>query len=69
MDGNVKDKNNEILLELNELKQFVKVISDNQKQLMSELNILRQQQKKLLEEVKINNIVLHSIAPGNEIIN
>ncbi len=69
MDGNVKDKNNEILLELNELKQFVKVITDNQKQLMSELNILRQQQKKLLEEVKINNIVLHSIAPGNEIIN
>lgn len=52
-----------------DLKQTLKVIMDNQKMILEEMAEIREEQKKLLDEIKISNFALGAIAFRNEIIN
>ena len=61
--GNVQ---NSMLLEIHEM---LKVISDKQDQLMENVKELREGQKRLQEEIKLNNLVLNTLPLRNEIVN
>lgn len=52
-----------------EIMDMLKVIADGQQQLEKEVRELREEQKKLKEEVKLSNFVLNNISLRNEIIN
>lgn len=52
-----------------EIRTALKSIEERQELILSEIRELRQEQKKLHEEVKISNFVLNNISLRNEIIN
>jgi hypothetical protein len=52
-----------------EIREMLKVLSDRQEYIMKNIDELKEQNKKLSEEVKINSFVLNNITPRNEIIN
>lgn len=60
------DQNASMLMEVREM---LKVVSDRQIQLMEEISQLKEDQKKLLEEIKISNFVLNNITVRSEILN
>lgn len=62
----MKQNEYEVLVEI---KEMLKVIMDEQQQLMKEVRALKEEQKKLGEEVRLNNIVLSNIHARNEILN
>lgn len=54
---------------LMEIREMLKLVSDRQLQLMEEINMLKEDQKKLLEEMRISNFVLNNITVRSEILN
>ncbi|MEN8905872.1 MAG: hypothetical protein ABF289_07940 [Clostridiales bacterium] len=52
-----------------EIREMLQVLSDRQEYIMKNIDELKEQNKKLSEEVKINSFVLNNITPRNEIIN
>lgn len=52
-----------------EIRELLKVVSDRQEYIMKDIDDLKEQNKKLSEEVRINSFVLNNITPRNEIIN
>jgi hypothetical protein len=64
--ANRTSSNNTILVEIRDL---LRVISEEQQQLLSDINDLREEQQKLHEEIKTSNYVLGNIALRSEIVN
>ncbi|MCX7711539.1 MAG: hypothetical protein N2484_16995 [Clostridia bacterium] len=60
------DENASLLMEVREM---LKLVSERQNQLMEEINQLKEDQKKLLDEIKISNFVLNNITVRSEILN
>jgi hypothetical protein len=58
--------NNEILCEIRDL---LKVISNEQKQVLEEIKEMKTDQKRIHEELKFNNFVLNNIGIRSEIVN
>lgn len=56
-------------LAINELKEMIKVLIGENERLASNISELKEEQKKLQEEIKIQNIVLNSLPIRNEILN
>lgn len=54
---------------LMEIRDLLKTVASAQEELMKELNMLKEEQKKLQEEVRLNNFVLNGITLRNEIVN
>jgi hypothetical protein len=54
---------------LNEILEVLKVLADGQEQLLSSVKELREEQKKLYNEIRLNNMVISSFPVRNEIIN
>ncbi len=52
-----------------DLRDMLKLLLDDNKKILECLNELKEEQKKLHEEIKIQNIVLNSLPIRNEIIN
>lgn len=53
----------------NELKDMIKVLINQNEKLTNTINELKEEQKKLQEEIKIQNIVLNSLPIRTEILN
>jgi cell division protein FtsB len=60
------EKNSELL---KEIYNMLKVLTDGQEQLQKDIKELREEQKRLKEEVKFSNFVLHNMGLRNEIAN
>lgn len=54
---------------LTEVREMLKVVSERQDFIMRNLDDLKEQNKKLRDEVRVNNFVLNNIAPRKEIVN
>ncbi|MFZ5988288.1 MAG: hypothetical protein ACOYWZ_14340 [Bacillota bacterium] len=54
---------------LHELRDMLKVLIDENEKLTNTINELKEEQKKLQEEIKIQNIVLNSLPIRTEILN
>lgn len=54
---------------LNEIREVLKVLADGQAQLLNSVKELREEQKKLYNEIKLNNMVISNFPVRNEIIN
>lgn len=54
---------------LAEIRDMLKVIADGQEKLMKSVNELREEHRKLQEEIRISNFVLNNIALRGEILN
>lgn len=52
-----------------EIRDALKLLQERQELILTEIRELKQDQKKLQEEVKISNFVLNNISHRNEIIN
>lgn len=52
-----------------DIKETLRVIMDNQKMILEEMAQIKSEQKRLLDEIRMNNFALSSIVFGNEIIN
>ncbi len=52
-----------------EIKAMLKILIDDNKKLLASLREIKEEQKKLHEEVRIQNIVLNSLPIRTEIIN
>ena len=52
-----------------EIREMLQVLSDRQEYIVKNIDELKEQNRKLSEEVKINSLVLNNITPRNEIIN
>jgi hypothetical protein len=59
-------ENDALLLEIRDL---LKLVTDEERKLAAEIRELKDQQKRLSEEVRLNNIVLNNITQRNEIVN
>ena len=62
----MKYDNNALLIELHDM---LKVMSEEQQKLVRDIRELKDEQKKLKEEVRLSNFVLNNITARNEIIN
>jgi len=60
------DERRSVMLEIREL---LKKVSDQQEQLLTEVQEMRLEQKRLHEEIRENNFVLSNIALRTEILN
>ncbi|MCR4437062.1 MAG: hypothetical protein QHH06_02185 [Clostridiales bacterium] len=60
------EEHDELMLEI---RDMLKVISKGQEQILENLHQLKEEQKKLQEEIRINNFVLNNIALRNEMLN
>jgi hypothetical protein len=60
---------NELKLILTEVREMLKVVSEQQDSIIRNLDELKMQNKKLREEVRVNNFVLNNITPRKEILN
>lgn len=60
------DKDNDLL---KEMYSMLKVLAEGQEQLQKDIKELREEQKRLKEEVKFSNYVLHNMGLRNEIAN
>ncbi|TYQ12947.1 UNVERIFIED_CONTAM: hypothetical protein Cloal_3988 [Acetivibrio alkalicellulosi] len=54
---------------LHELKEMIKVLVDENEKLAVTVNELKEEQKKIQEEIKLQNIVLNSLPLRVEILN
>lgn len=52
-----------------EIREMLKLLVQDSKKMLESLNEIREEQKKLQEEIKIQNIVLNSLPIRTEIIN
>ncbi|AEV68848.1 hypothetical protein [Acetivibrio clariflavus] len=52
-----------------EIKTMLKIIIDDNKKILESLREIKEEQKKLHEEIRIQNIVLNSLPIRTEIIN
>lgn len=52
-----------------EIRAALKLIEERQQLLLTEIQELKKEQKKLFEEIRISNFVLNNISIRNEIIN
>jgi len=52
-----------------EIKAMLKIIIDDNKKILESLRQIKEEQKKLHEEIRIQNIVLNSLPIRTEIIN
>ena len=52
-----------------EIKAMLKILIDDNKKLLASLREIKEEQKKLHEEIRIQNIVLNSLPIRTEIIN
>ncbi len=52
-----------------DIEDMLKLVLDNSKKILECLSELKEEQKKLQEEIKIQNIVLNSLPIRTEIIN
>lgn len=52
-----------------EIRDLLKVLIDENEKLTNTVNELKEEQKKLQEEIKIHNVVLNSLPVRNEILN
>lgn len=52
-----------------EIKEVIKVLSEEQMQLKKDITNLKKEQKNLKEEIKISSIVLNGMSIGSEILN
>ena len=52
-----------------EIRDMLKLLVQDSKKMLESLNEIREEQKKLQEEIKIQNIVLNSLPIRTEIIN
>jgi hypothetical protein len=62
----MSEYDNNLLLEIRDL---LKVLTEEQKQLATEIRELKTEQKKIHEDIKLNNFVLNNINLRNEIMN
>lgn len=62
----MKQDTHEVLLEIREM---LKVLVNEQQQLMKDIKDLKEEQRKLKEEVRLSNFVLNNISFKSEIIN
>ncbi|RXE60068.1 hypothetical protein [Acetivibrio mesophilus] len=56
-------------LAINDIREMIKVLIEENERLVNTINELKEEQKKLQEEIKIQNIVLNSLPIRNEILN
>ncbi|HHV28709.1 MAG TPA: hypothetical protein GXX73_03740 [Clostridium sp.] len=56
-------------LAINDIREMIKVLIEENERLANTINELKEEQKKLQEEIKIQNIVLNSLPIRNEILN
>ena len=54
---------------INEIRDMIKVLIEENERLANTINELKEEQKKLQEEIKIHNIVLNSLPFRHEILN
>jgi len=54
---------------INEIRDMIKVLIEENERLANTINELKEEQKKLQEEIKIQNIVLNSLPFRHEILN
>ena len=54
---------------LKEIREILKGLSDEQKNLVEEIRVLKVEQKKIHDDIKLNNFVLNNINFRNEIVN
>ena len=54
---------------LTEIRTMLKEISDKQDRLLNDIRELKEEQKKLHNEIKLSNFVLNNIAIRSEILN
>lgn len=54
---------------LREIREMLKMISDGQDRIIQDINDLKEEQKKLKEEIRISNFVLNNMGIRNEILN
>jgi len=59
----------ECSLILKEIREMLKVLVDGQERLLKSMNDLREEQKRLYDEVKSNNLVLNNISLRGEVLN
>ncbi|NLD48331.1 MAG: hypothetical protein GX660_14245 [Clostridiaceae bacterium] len=52
-----------------EIRDLLKVLVDENEKLTNTVNELKEEQKKLQEEIRIQNVVLNSLPARNEILN
>lgn len=52
-----------------EIRDLLKVMSDEQQKLVKDIRELKDEHKKLKDEIRLSNFVLNNIAVRNEIIN
>ena len=64
--GMMNEQDNKILLEI---RSMLKIMMEEQKQMLENILELKSEQKKIQEEVKLNNFVLNNINLRNEILN
>jgi hypothetical protein len=55
--------------DISELRDMIRVLINENEKLTNIVNELKEEQKKLQEEIKIQNIVLNSLPARNEILN
>lgn len=66
--GVITMKQQEIVI-LNELKKMMKILIKENEKLNIAISELKEEQKKMQEEIKIQNIVLNSLPARTEILN
>ena len=52
-----------------EVRDLLKIVADEQQKLLNDIRELKDEHRKLREEVRLNNFVLNNITARNEIIN
>ncbi len=52
-----------------EIRDLLKVVADEQQKLAKDIRDLKDEHKKLKDEIKLSNLVLNNIAARNEILN
>lgn len=54
---------------LMEIRDMLKVLTEEQDKLMKSMKELKDEQKRLFDEIRINNFVINNIIPRSETIN
>jgi cell division septum initiation protein DivIVA len=52
-----------------EVRDLLKIVADEQQKLLNDIRELKDEHRKLREEVRLNNFVLNNITARSEIIN
>ena len=62
----MSENDNDLIIEIRDL---LKVLTDEQRNILEEIRVLKVEQKKIQEDIKLNNYVLNNINFRNEIVN